>query len=302
MRAIALSLALSTAIIAGTARAELIAGVTVSNRLVTFNSSAPGTLLSNIAITGVQPGDRILGIDFRPSQSEVIAVGESNFLYRLNTSTGVATPIGSGFNPPLDGSPFTRYGIDINPTVDRVRVVGSGAQNRRLNPNDGTAVVTSGNPLDTNLSYNPPSTSLIPPRAVAVAYTNSVAGALPGSTREYILDSFAGILAEVGSQAGGNPSFNAGVSTAVGPLGITINDNAGFDISGASGVAFASLNIRDSLLQTGLYTINLSTGAATSIGTIGGTDSIRDITVIPTPGTLALLGATLGFAARRRRM
>lgn len=224
------------ALAAGTARAELIAGVTVSNRLVTFNSSAPGTLLSSIAITGVQPGDSILGIDFRPSQNEVVAMGQSNFLYRLNVVTGVATPIGNGFTPALDGSPFTRYAMDINPTVDRVRVVGSGAQNRRLNPNDGTAVVTAGNPLDTNLSYNPPSTSLIPPRAVAVAYTNSVAGAPAGSTREYILDSFTGLLGEVGSQAGGNPSFNAGVVTPVGLLGITIDDNSGLDISGSTGI------------------------------------------------------------------
>lgn len=301
IHAIGLALFAATGLASQTASAEIIVGITTANRIVTFNSSNPGTILNSFVVSGLNANDRVLGIDFRPATGEVIAIGETNQLYSLNVGTGAATPIGTGFTPGLEGSPLTRYGIDINPTVDRVRVVGSNAQNRRLNPVNGTAVVTSGNPLDTALTYNPPSTSLIAPRAVATAYTNSVAGAPLGSTRQFILDSFTGGLGEVGSQAGGNASFNGGVVTQVGLLGVSFDDNAGFDISGFTGVAFASLNVRNQSGPTGLYTLNLATGAASLLGSIGGGESIRDITVIPSPGTGVIALAGLVAVRRRRR-
>lgn len=282
---------------------EALVGVTTTGNVVRFNSNAPGTLLSNLPITGLNQGDRIQGIDFRPQTGEIIALGETTQLYSLNAFTGVATPIGSGFTPGLDGGALTRHAIDINPTVDRVRVVGSGAQNRRLNPVNGAAVSPA---LDTNLSYSPPVGLGLPPRAVAVAYTNSVFGAPVGSTREYILDSLNNVLGEVGSQAGGNGSFNGGViaSTFAVRLGSTtldFSDNAGLDISAATGLAYASLDLQTDPAgsPTGLYTIDLASGQATLLGNAG--VSLRDITVIPAPATAGLLGLGALSVLRRRR-
>lgn len=282
---------------------ETLLGVTPTGSLVTFRSDAPGTLLSNVTITGLNANDRILGVDFRPANGTVVAIGETNQLYTLNITTGVATPIGAGFTPGLAGSPGTRYGIDVNPTVDRVRVVGAGAQNRRLNPNDGNSVTPA---ADAALSYNPAVGLGLPPRAVGVAYTNSVAGAPAGSTREYILDSLNNLLGEVGTQAGGNASFNGGVIASTfqvrtGNTVIDFDDNAGFDISGLTGIAYVSLNLQSSVAgsPTGIYTLDLSNGQATLLGL--SSVNLRDVTVIPAPASaLALIGgAALGMRRRR---
>lgn len=288
---------------------DIIAGVTDTNRVVTFSTTTPGTALSSLPITGLQAGDRVLGLDYRPQTGEVIAIGETSFLYSLNVSTGVATAIGTGFSPGLTNSPFVRYAIDINPTVDRVRVVGANAENRRLNPVNGAAVQA-----DTALTYNPPVGLGLPPRAVATAYSNSVANAPVGSTRQFILDSLNNLLGEVGSQAGGNASFNAGVISSTLPIrlnGLTpidFNDNAGFDISGTSNIAYVSLNLQANPANspTGIYTLDLATGNATLLGNFasveGGTVfGLRDITIIPAPGVVGVLGAAILVAARRRR-
>jgi hypothetical protein len=53
----------------------------------------------------------------------------------------------------------------------------------------------------------------------------------------------------------------------------------GFDIQAGSGMAYAVLT-PPSATASRLYTINLTTGAATLVGTIGG-DTIRGVAVAP---------------------
>jgi hypothetical protein len=62
----------------------------------------------------------------------------------------------------------------------------------------------------------------------------------------------------------------------VGALGVNTSDLVGFDISGSTGLAFASLTPPTGA-GSSLYTINLATGAATLVGTIdGGSLLVRD--------------------------
>ena len=77
----------------------------------------------------------------------------------------------------------------------------------------------------------------------------------------------------------GTPSPNAGALTTVGALGI-VPDAAdiGFDITPA-GLAYALVQIAG---VPRLYTINLSTGAATLVGTLGpGTVALRGLAIAP---------------------
>ena len=109
------------------------------------------------------------------------------------------------------------------------------------------------------------------------AYRNSFAGA--GSTELYSIDSGLDILATQ------NPPNN-GTQATDGPLGFDTSDNVGFDISGPTGVAFASLTFA---ATTNLYTINLDSGAATSVGLIAtpvilGTETVDDISAAVLPG------------------
>jgi hypothetical protein len=109
---------------AGTATAQpggmMLYGSTASNRLVSFSSTAPGTLMTNVAITGLQGGENVVGIDFRPATGQLLALGSTSRIYTLDVSTGAATQIGTNvFTTTLNG---TEFGFDFNPTVDRIRV------------------------------------------------------------------------------------------------------------------------------------------------------------------------------------
>src|SRR4051812_20192374 len=58
---------LGTFVLSSHANAALIFGVTFDNQLFSFNSAAPGNVLSGTPITGLQAGEVVQAIDVRPS-------------------------------------------------------------------------------------------------------------------------------------------------------------------------------------------------------------------------------------------
>jgi Domain of unknown function (DUF4394) len=262
---------------AGPAHAGLLAsGLTTDNRIVTFDTAAPGTLLSSVPVVGLQPGESLVAIDYRPLTGLVYAIGSTSRAY-LITSTGQATQIGPAFSTPLNG---TAFGIDFNPTVDRLRIVSNTQQNMRWDPTPGTIAA-----VDAPLTLGSD--------VIALAYSNNTAGAAP--TTAFAIDAVADSLVTIGG-AGGSPSPNGGTVTTIGALGVDTSDQAGLDVPlGASTTAFASLTVGG---VSQLHSVNLATGAATLIGAIGppGT-AIADIAVsaqaapspaapVPPPSTL----------------
>ncbi len=282
---------LAVAGLASAASAQLTAyGITFDNRLVSFDTSTPGTVTGNVAIAGLDLGETVLGIDARPATvtGALVIVTSSNRLMSLGFD-GTATVIGAGFAPALSTSAF---GIDFNPTVDRIRVINSDGVNRRLHPGTGAGVA-----VDTAITFSDSGV----PNIVGAAYNAFQFGfnAPVGSVRQFVVDATRNILGETGSQAGGNASFNGGVVTPVGDLGIILTADTGFDIFGPTQSAFlSSFNVGG---NTGFYSVNLTTGAATLIGSVGEGLGVRDITVIPTPGAGALLGLAALASLRRRR-
>lgn len=267
--------------VAGLAQAELAYGVTNNQTLVSFNTQAPNALLSGAAISGLMANEQIRGIDFRPADGGLYALGSFSNLYRIDTGTGAATMVGSGPGLTISGSSF---GFDFNPVIDRIRVVSNTGANYVYNPNDGTATQV------TSLFYNAgDSNDGATPNVAASAYTNSFAGTT--STQLYGIDTGLDILV---TQAN-----SAGTLQTVGALGDDINDLVGFDISGATGSAFA-VSVLDDGLASMLWSIDLSTGQATSIGEIGGGALISSFAVVPAPGAVAL-ALPLGVLAGRRR-
>lgn len=240
-------------------------GVTTGNQLVRFNSSTPGTLTTVGAITGLQGGENILGIDFRPATGQLYGLGSTSRIYRIDKTTGAATAVGAPFTPALSG---TDFGFDFNPTVDRIRIVSNTGQNLRANPNDGT-VINDG-------AINPGTF-----QPTAAAYTNSFGGAT--TTMLYDIDAATDQLLLQ------NPA-NAGTITVVGPLGADFMAVNGFDIFAGNGTAYA---VSASILGTPqLYTINLMTGAATPAGAIGGVVNLNPLRGIAVDTGAA---ATAGF-------
>jgi len=94
--------------------------VDTDERLHHFGAAAPGNLRGTVPITGLQPGETVLGIDFRPATGQLYGLGSSSRLYVISPVTGRASPVGAGFAPPLNGAAF---GFDFDPTTDRIRVV-----------------------------------------------------------------------------------------------------------------------------------------------------------------------------------
>ena len=245
----------------GIVRAETIVALTSGNRLLFFDSATPGTVTKTITITTVG-NEALVGIDFRPLTGDLYALSVSTRFYVLNLTTG-ATSSPTVTPTMLNG---TRFGFDFIPTVDRIRVTSDNEQNLRLNPINGSLTA-----IDTALNYVAGDAHAgANPNIVGSAYTNNFAGAV--TTILYDIDSTLDTLVI-------QESPNSGTLHTVGSLGVNTTDNVGFDISQGTGTAYASLTVGGT---PGLYTINLATGAATLVGTIGGLvlgESLVDISV-----------------------
>jgi hypothetical protein len=217
-----------------------------------------------IPVTGLQGGETLLGIDQRPATGQLYGIGFTGRVYVIDTSTGVATQVGgaAAFTPGA-----TAYGTDFNPVVDRIRVVSDTEENLRLNPDDGT--LTSA-----DAALNP-----TPADVVAAAYSDNTAGAT--STTLYDINWFTGKLYTQGGVGGSPDSPNTGNLHEVGSLNLASpsdGNRVGFDI-GADGVALATITTGG---VSKLFGINLTTGQATNLGTIGtGTVSYSGLAIMP---------------------
>ena len=122
-------------------------GLTTTNALVTFDSATPATIQTTVPVTGLQPSENLLGIDYRGSNGTLYGIGSTNRIYTINTSSGVASAVGTGpFTPAISG---TNLGFNFNPAVDKIRVVTNTGQNLRINADTGVTAAT-----DTPLAYD----------------------------------------------------------------------------------------------------------------------------------------------------
>jgi Domain of unknown function (DUF4394) len=228
-----------------------------SNQLLEFDRNDPVSIRSRVNIAGLSAGEKVVGRDFRTATGELFAIGSSNQVYVLDIATGVATKVGSPFTPALEGTKFT---VDFNPTVDRIRVMSNTGQNLRLNPDTGAVAATDGTLAYAAGDANAGSR----PNIVNGAYINSIPGAT--TTTLYNIDATLGILTTQ------NPPNN-GTQNTVGSLGVATGDQVGFDISTEVLAALRPAGSRGSLL----YSVNLSSGGATLIGEIGCGEEIIDL-------------------------
>ena len=216
-------------------------GITAANALVKYNANASQTAMGQVAVTGLQAGENLMAIDFRPATGQLYGLGNSNRLYVINTETGVARAIGTApFSPALLG---TIAGFDFNPTVDRIRVVSNVGQNFRLNPETGTVAATDGNINNAE-------------KITGVAYTNSFAGA--SATTLFDIDGF-----NLFKQ---DPPNN-GTITKIGSLGLPDAGVGGsdFDISPDNKVALVPMTVGG---VNSLYQLDTATGKLLNLGTL----------------------------------
>ena len=229
-------------------------GLSENNTLLAFNPDQPASAV-DIAVTGLATEETLQSIDFRPATGDLYGLSSANQLYTIDLKTGAAKAVGSALDPALTG---TALGLDFNPTVDRLRLVSDAKENLRLVPTNGTLAGT-----DTVLSYASGDVNAgKTPSITAVAYTNNFAGT--PTTTLFGIDSTLGTLVRIGSLNGSPTSPNTGQLFTVGSLGATFAPGAGFDIFTDRSLT----NTAYALSGSTLYSINLTTGAATSLGAV----------------------------------
>ena len=290
------------AVAAGPASAETLLALTTENSIAVVDTDAPNVSLDGGFVRGLEANESLLGIDYRAADEQVYLLGSFDNLYTLDVDTNQASLVGNFGSPSLTG---TSFGFDFNPAFmegEFARIVSDTDDNRVISGDTGQYLV----PDATDLFYADGDPNAGSDANIAgIAYTNSLG--VPDSTQQFAIDATLGVLATLAN--------NAGTLETVGSLGVNnaaLTNELGLDISGATGIAYASL-------QTGpnsqLYTVDLDTGAATLVGRIASGDLIRSIAVIPdagdgggdppavvpTPGAAALGLVGLAFVARRRR-
>jgi hypothetical protein len=277
-----------------TARAIYVLGT--SNDIALVPEAQPGlAATTTVALTGLVAGDLLMAIDVRPQNAQLYGLGFNSAagtvqLYHITVDAAGArafavgstgTFLSAGSVPvPISGNAF---GMDFNPATDRIRVVNNSGQNFRMNPNTGAFIdgdlggaAGSVSGLNMDGSVNGATTTLDD-----AAYTNNISNA--SVTTLYTIDSTTNSLYIQ------NPP-NAGTQTL--PLTVTLGapldfgSESGFDIPAgvnaavsntpATGEAVAAFSVGG---ISGLYHIDLASGAATSLGSFGLT--ARDIAIAP---------------------
>ena len=287
---VAVALALLAALPAG-ASADLAAGTTPGGELVIYDTAAPGTILERHAITGLEAGERIEGLDVRPVTGELFGLGitpvgpdVAGRLYRIDPGRGLASVVGTGpFSTTLAPSEF---GFDFLPTVDRARIVSRADLNLRINPH--TTQVT-------------PDSNLNPDADVeAIAYDRNQAGAT--STTLWGYDSADDRIVRIGGHnaegaTGGSPNTGmvfpsaaaSGIVAAAGEVGMDVTPGDVVFMTAPTGAGPAY----------GLYTVNRAFGTVTLVG--GFAEPVDDVAVlqrsaIALDGTSVAVGEGAGVA------
>jgi hypothetical protein len=232
-------------------------GVSMDNQLITYTVGPPAQEKTATPITGLkEPDERIVTIDMNPKNGLLYGVSNKGRLYTIDPATAAATPVStSAFNPMPTGN---IYGMDFNSKTGLFRLVTNTGDNMTVSPTTGT--ITS---VDQKLT---PSSTVIN----SVAYLNGTSSSPTASMfdisitdgKVYVQDESKGTLRAVGSTT------------------LMIQDEGGFDISKDNRYGLAVLNAgalyKDPSDPQGLntatayrlYHIDLSTGKATSFGSV----------------------------------
>lgn len=311
MKKSTLLLVASVAALSGIQHAGAVTGVALGNVpvsgaqvLVPFDtndltvpSGAP-VLLG--AITG---GETIVDVDYYPVTGQLFGVSSIGSVFIFDLAAGTATrDVAASVG--LSGA----TNIDFNPSADRLRVFTSTNGTFRYSPtantngagrpagfvtNDGTLTFAAGagtpniggNAYNNNVDGTPATTLFSIDIATDTLYTNTSAPAPAAAGNFSVLS---------------NPFALTLNGTAV-DFGVGNVDNVGFDIA-QDGTAYVSNG-------NSIYTVDLTTGALTPVGTASAalaTFNSFAITAVPEPGTNALLGVGLAALAagwlRRRRV
>ncbi|QIL74894.1 DUF4394 domain-containing protein [Hymenobacter sp. HDW8] len=246
------------------------------NKLDAYSTHSPTRRSSSAAITGLQAGEKIVAIDFRPATGQLYGLGSTSRIYVINQSTGAARAIGAGpFTPAVAGD---LVGFDFNPTVDRIRIVTSTGQNLRVNPETGAGVLVDGSLK-----------GVAGASVSAVAYTNNIAGAT--ATELFALDAVTKKLYKLSAP-------NEGTLETVADLKINFTGEGGFDIDPKSDSGLGLFQVDG---KPTLFTLDVQTGAARTLTTYDPSLGYTGLAIPTQPVAYAVSSTLINFEERTTR-
>lgn len=250
--------------------------LTDNNELASIDVDKSDELISKESIKGLKTGDSLVGLDYRPSDGKLYAIGYLGNIYTIDTTTTTAE-----FKKALKADPadttaaFTaitgdksQIAVNFDPLTDRLRLVGSNGQNLRIDVETGDTTTDGTISADATVT--------------AIAHTNSFVGT--GSTRLFDIDVKQDRLFLQSSP-------NDGTLGASAALGVIATGSSGLVINGVTNEAFAVLTVNG--VQQ-LYNINLN-----SIGTQNNAASLTDPNKLK--GKLPALGNIHAIALEQNR-
>ncbi len=247
--------------------------------LLRFDVKNPSFIRASTVITGLKMGQMLAGMDIRPQDNQIYALGyratdSVATIYTLNDTTS-ALSVYTGADSFKIALGTAQVPFDFNPAANRLRIMSaSNRQNYRLNLTVNPITVT----VDTALTFrsDDPNFNKMP-NVIAGAYTRSFNGTT--ATQLFDIESGNNALAL-------QNSANGGFLTTTGALGLTLDLNdLSADLDMYSTVfpmadsAFLAANIMGSGGFDNLYSVNLTNGSTTLIGRIGNGIAVRNIAV-----------------------
>ncbi|MET4074165.1 DUF4394 domain-containing protein [Hymenobacter sp. UYCo722] len=241
---------------------QLAYGVAGGN-LISFDTGNPGNIRSAVNVTGLQGAQVVAGADFRPANGMLYVLGydaaaQQGQIYTISLTTGALTNVSGALALAL-GADANAIGFDFNPAADAIRIVSATNQ-----ANFRYALASSTLFTDTPLT-NPAGTPMI----AGAAYANNDNNANTGTTL-YGYDQARNVLLR-------STNANGGTYVDQGASGIAVNTAQGVDLDIYSDLTDLTMPANSAFLAaaaTGttadfLYSISLTSGAASPIGRIG---------------------------------
>jgi outer membrane protein assembly factor BamB len=246
--------ALTLLLLPSVAQAETIAAL-VGPDMIAVIDTAEKRAAKPVRVTGL--AGPIVGIDIRPSDGMLYALGADGTVATIDAMTGKAT-VKVKLETSLPAG--VKGAVDFNPVADRMRIIGEDGTSLRANVDDGKVAV------DGKLRYaDQDANKGKMPKVGAVAYTNSMKGAK--ETTLYDLDAATGALVRQAPP-------NDGILNTIGTVAGTV---AAFDIvsDGQGG------NAAWVLVGTSLHKLDLAAGTMASPVKIDGlTGPVRDMAIM----------------------
>jgi hypothetical protein len=263
------------------ATAATLLGVTTDNRLVSFDTAAPATFITDYAITGLKmsdgvtadPGASLLNLTYHASSDTHYGIDSNANFYSISKA-GVATIIDNTFSPTGFAAGFA-----YDPFSDKMLFASDTAEN----------ILFATNGTRTN---NPALVFGVGDANFGTAPKIFGAGIDPDFGNAYFIDADLDILA-----SSIDPNFSELFT--VGALGVNVSSFGGLVVD-ADGILWGALSTDG--LTSSLFSINTTSGAATLASGFGAGVGIQSVAAVPEPSRALLLGmACAGVLFRRRR-